>query len=418
MEQHIKTFDALVLDATLRQSLVTVRSLGKRGYAVAGLASASDIPTFSSRYCQQKIVSPSQEGTLAYLDDLEQWLDNHQTGVLIASSDATISLLRHYRDRLARRVHIALAQDPALGIAINKEQTLHIARQLGLGVPLGIPVRSVHDVSAALTEVGLPAVVKPAESWIQVDVQGQGTRFMSYLVTTADEAKKAVESLTYSGGTTLFQQFLPGRREAISFLYANGQVYARFAQWAKRTEPPLGGTSVLRQSIAVPEDTGVQAERLIREIALDGYSEVEFRRDSAGRPYLMEINPRLSASVEIAVRSGVDFPYLLYQWACGEKIEQVTAYRTGAWMRYFKGDIMTTIETVKQRGRPGVTPPVQAVLGFALSCLQPMAYDGMDWRDPMPTLKATVGFTHEWVGGMMMKRFAGFKRNKKGLHSH
>jgi hypothetical protein len=59
---------------------------------------------------------------------------------------------------------------------------------------------------------------------------------------------------------------------------------------------------------------GEQAERLIREIDLEGYSEVEFRRDGNDIPYLMEINPRLSASVEIAVRCGVDFPHLLYQW--------------------------------------------------------------------------------------------------------
>src|SRR5213596_1719701 len=80
---------------------------------------------------------------------------------------------------------------------------------------------------------------------------------------------------------------------------------ARFAQWAKRTSPPLGGNSVLRQSIAIPADIGGDAESLVREINLEGYSEVEFRRDAAGVPYLMEINPRLSASVEVAVRAEI-----------------------------------------------------------------------------------------------------------------
>ncbi|MBV9708077.1 MAG: ATP-grasp domain-containing protein [Chloroflexi bacterium] len=132
-------------------------------------------------------------------------------------------------------------------------------------------------------------------------------------------------------------------------LYAHGEFYARFAQWAKRTDPPLGGQSVLRQSIAVPDDIGSQAERLVREIELEGYSEIEFRRDSAGVPYLMEINPRLSASIEIAVRSGVNFPHLLYQWANGERIDKVMSYRLGNWMRYLTGDIMTTIAALQQR---------------------------------------------------------------------
>ena len=130
-------------------------------------------------------------------------------------------------------------------------------------------------------------------------------------------------------------------------------MYACFAQWAKRTSPPLGGNSVLRKSIAITSDTGRYAESLVRDINLEGYCEVEFRRDAAGVPYLMEINPRLSASVEIAVRAGVDFPYLLYQWASGGPIERVAGYRIGGWMRHLGGDITTTLAALRQRGRPG-----------------------------------------------------------------
>ncbi|TMB75671.1 MAG: hypothetical protein E6J48_14840, partial [Chloroflexi bacterium] len=175
-------------------------------------------------------------------------------------------------------------------------------------------------------------------------------------------------------------------------LYADGQIFARFAQWAKRTVPPLGGQSVLRQSIAVPSDTGDQAERLVREIGLEGYSEVEFRRDGAGTPYLMEINPRLSASIEVAVRAGVDFPYLLYQWASGDQINIIKGYHVGGWVRYMKGDLATTILAVQERGRPGVAPPAKAILDFCASFCKPMGYDYVDWKDPLPAWTATVGF--------------------------
>jgi predicted ATP-grasp superfamily ATP-dependent carboligase len=271
-------------------------------------------------------------------------------------------------------------------------------------------VRSIDEVKEALREVGLPAVVKPIESWVWQEKADnndhRGKRITSQLVTTVAEAKLAVEELTSLGGATLFQQFLTGRREAISFLYANGMIHARFAQWAKRTEPPLGGQSVLRQSIAIPDDIGDQAERLVREIDLEGYSEVEYRRDSAGKPYLMEINPRLSASVEIAVHSGVDFPYLLYQWAIGDQIERVQSYRVGKWMRYLKGDIMTTIETIQQRGRPGVTPPIQSILDFCSSFFTPMRYDYVDLKDFKPAFIATRDFTSQWIGGAIRKRLA------------
>ena len=389
----------MILDASARQSLVTVRSLGRRNLTVAELDTSRHAPAFSSRWCTQGFVSSGAHGTDAYLSDLEQVLDRTEARILIPAHDGTIALLRRHRAQLERRVRIALANETAMTIAVNKEQTLAIAKRLGIAVPPSVSVGSADDVSRALKDVGLPAVVKPSESWI--GAEGQGTRVVSRLVTTPEEAVRAVSEHTRFGGVTLFQPFIPGRREAVSFLYANGEVYARFAQWAKRTNPPLGGDSVLRQSIAVPADTGDQAERLVREIDLDGYSEVEFRRDRNGVPYLMEINPRLSASVEMAVRSGVDFPFLVYQWASGEPIDQVDRYRTGGWMRYLRGDLSATAAAIRERGRPGIPSPLRAVLDFGASFLRPMGYDYFDWQDLRPAARATADFTRSTLGKML-----------------
>ena len=401
-------FDVLILDAYLRQALVSIRSLGKRGLRIAALNSNDVPPAFSSHWCQAGFVCPASEASEEYLDYLEQLIKLTGVQVLIPSSDSTLALLRKSRLQLEKNVRIALAEEPALAIAVNKQQTLEVANRLGLSVPQGILVRSIDEVKEALYEVGLPAVVKPVESWVwqeNIDTnEHKGKRIASQLVTTETEAKRAVEELTSLGGETLFQTFLTGRREAISFLYANGVIHARFAQWAKRTEPPLGGQSVLRQSIAIPDDIADQAERLVREIKLEGYSEVEYRRDSAGKPYLMEINPRLSASVEIAVRSGVDFPNLLYQWANGDQIDHVHSYHVGKWMRYLKGDIMTTIEAIQQRGRPGVTSPLQSICDFSVSFLMPMRYDYVDLKDLKPAFIATRDFTGQWIGGAIGKR--------------
>ena len=387
--------EALVLDASLRQSLVTVRSLGRRGLGVAAAETHDHVPAFASRWCQRGFVFPAREGTDAYQGILEHWLERTGARVLIASNDATIALLRRHRARLEPRVRVALAPEPAMAIAISKEQTLAVARRLGLRVPREVVVRDGGDVAAALKDIGLPAVIKPSESWLW-DGQ-EGARLGAQLVVTSDEARRAVEAVTRFGEAALVQPLLPGRREAVSFLYADGEVYARFAQWAKRTNPPLGGNSVLRQSIPVPPDIGRHAESLVRDIDLEGYSEVEFRRDAAGVPYLMEINPRLSASVEVAVRAGVDFPYLLYQWAIGGPIERVAGYRTGGWIRDLGGDITTLIAALRQRGRPGITPPLRTFVDFGLSFLRPTAYDYLYWNDPLPAIKASTAFTRNMI---------------------
>ncbi len=382
-------YDALILDAQLRQALVSVRSLGSRNLRVAAAETFDGVPAFFSKCCQQKYVIQAEEGTDSYFKRLLQILTTTGATVLIPSSDPTVALLRRHRKPLEQLTHIALAKEPALAIAVNKQQTLEIASKLGLLIPRGIHIASSSDVEAALGEVGLPVVVKPVESW--TGNEQQGARFTPQLATTLQSAQQLVEAMTRFGGTVLLQQFLDGKREAMSFLYARGHMYARFAQWAKRTDPPLGGTSVLRQSIPIPPDIGDQAERLVRAIDLEGYSEVEFRRDRAGKAYLMEINPRLSASLEIAVRCGVDFPRLLYQWASGDRIDEVEEYRVGKWMRYLTGDFVTTILSLRRRGQPGIASPARTLFDFGTTFFVPMWYDYLDWRDPRPLLPATVG---------------------------
>ena len=399
-------YDALVLDATLRQSLMTTRSLGRRGKRVAAMTSTSNliksrhVPTFASRWCQASYIAPGHEKQdelfVAYL---KQVLDTKGARVLISSADGTIEVLRRHRKEIERHgVRVALPREEALAIAISKEQTLKVAQQLGLGVPRNVLVTSVSEVAEAVSEIGLPAVVKPTESWSK-----QGTRLICILVTTLAEARLAVEKLTQGGDTVLFQQYLSGRRECVNFMYAHGEMYARYAHWTKRTLPQLGGESTYRQTMEVPEDTGEQAERLIREIDLEGFSNVQFRRDSLGKPYLMEINPRLIAGVEIAVRAGVDFPHMVYQWACGEPIDRVEGYKTNLWMRYLEGEVLTTMQAFEQRGRPGVTPTARALMEFVGTFFTPTLYDYFDWQDLHPVGTAVSEFA-DHVQRYMKKR--------------
>jgi predicted ATP-grasp superfamily ATP-dependent carboligase len=392
-----RSIDVLVLNARMRQSLIAVRSLGRQGLAVGAVDTMADVPAFRSRWCRRYFVSPAAEEAPASLTYLERLLYLLGAPVLISSHDGTIALLRQNRARLEKRTRIALASEPAMSIAMSKECTLQHAAQLGIRIPHSVLLTGLSDVPEAVAEIGLPAVVKPAEAWLASGLGGM--RMAARLVTTLDEAHRAVADVERVGATALLQTLVAGRREAVSFLYANGEMHARFAQWENRVTPPLGEGFVLRQSIPIPVDIGGQAEQLVRSIGLEGYSEVEFRRDAVGVPHLMGIKPRLSASVGIAVRSGVDFPSLLYQWANGDPIDHVSGYRTGSWMRCLQSDVTTTIAALAQRGMSGVPSSPRAVVALGLSVLKPMRYDYIDWEDPRPAVKAMADFAGEVTRG-------------------
>jgi hypothetical protein len=67
---------------------------------------------------------------------------------------------------------------------------------------------------------------------------------------------------------------------------------------------------------------------------------VEFKHDEKENvPKLIEINARFWGSLQLAVTSGVDFPYMLFQMATGESVEEPWEYRIGVQSRWELGDL-------------------------------------------------------------------------------
>jgi predicted ATP-grasp superfamily ATP-dependent carboligase len=303
--------------------------------------------------------------------------------------DASIEALRLRRSEVEQKSCLALANNAALDVATDKVRTLAVARQLGIPVPTGVTVHEFTELSDARRHFAFPVVVKPATSWAAASPR-QG-RLASQVVITDAELDKAVAKVLEAGTSAVLQQWVSGRREAVMLLNAGARICASFAQAAYRMYPALGGSSILRESIPVPPDIGEMAQRLVEEIGLDGYSEVEFRRDASGRPLLMEVNPRLSASVEVAVRAGVDFPRLIYSWAVGDRLEAADHYRVGVRMRWLGGDLLYLRQALREQGRPDVPSLRSALSAFLVDTFRPSAYDYFDLRDPLPATAAVMG---------------------------
>lgn len=210
--------DILMLDAELRPSLAAIRSLGRRGLRVAGLSidEVVSVPAFSSRWCQQKLISRAQIGTQDYLTSLEQVAISTGPRVIMAASAGTISLLRQYREQLEKHACIALAPESVLQVACNRVQVLELARTYNLNLPKIFTINDMAQVDEAMRVIGLPAVVKPEVAW---DAE-RCVRLEAKLVATPEEARSEIHSLLNSGNGALFQQYLPGLQESIGFLFA------------------------------------------------------------------------------------------------------------------------------------------------------------------------------------------------------
>jgi predicted ATP-grasp superfamily ATP-dependent carboligase len=383
-------YDVLILDADYKQSLACARSLGRAGLRVALGASSAQcspsprLPAFSSRYSARNVVLPSNAGDGAeFAAAVVKFVNDNPTNVVLPTGDASIAALIPYRKELAELgCTLALAPDSALEIANDKDRTLQVARDLRIDRPRSMRIDSIGDLTQVLAEFDFPFVLKPTISWT-----GQvPDRIAPVDVIDEAEAFDATQRFLAAGSAVLAQEWASGRREGVTLFIDRGKVLASCGHVACRTSPPLGGTSVMRQSIQTPPDTYSAAVRLVNAIGMEGVCEVEFRRDADNRPLLMEINPRLAGTLENAIQSGVDFPLMIWQWATGLTIGCVETHRIGVRTRWLRGDMYWLSHNWRRVDRPDTVSRVRALWTFCAEFARTRHYDYLDWRDIRPAV--------------------------------
>lgn len=382
------TTDALLLDAHMRQMLVAARSLGGAGLRVTLAESFAEwspqrpVPAFSSRFAGSTLTLPDHLRTPElFARALLAHLDRHPTRVLIPGSDGVIAALRPHRPAIERVTRLALASEAALDLVLDKDRTLALAAGLGIETPATVAIPEPRKCAAVLARLGYPAVLKPSTPFGPSGRQG---RLRGQVVSDEASAVVLTQRFLDDGARVLAQEFVGGRRETVKFFLVAGEVHAEFAQVSHRMTPVLGGASVASESVAMPADLRSRGLRLVRAAGVDGYCEVEFRRDMHGRPRLMEVNARLSGSMEVPRRAGVDFPRLLWQWAAGLPVDRCAGYRAGVRVRWLRGDYAWLRENLAGPATPDSLPPARALRVFGSEFLKRSHYDYVDASDLGP----------------------------------
>jgi predicted ATP-grasp superfamily ATP-dependent carboligase len=385
--------DALVLDLDTRAGLCIARSLGQAGRSLSVAARDGRASGLKTRYADRRVILPDPEADFeSFTNALVAALAEQPAGATIASIDASVEALHRNRESIGRFTAPALGEPEAVEIALSKERTLEVAVALGIPVPRSLPVSRPDELAAAGAEIGYPLVLKPVTSWRAVGSGGER-------VSPVDEMQRIGPGLVRPDAPVLVQELAPGARETIKLFRDKGQTLARVAMVIDRTWPPLGGSSVMRRTMVPAEDTLDFAERLISEVGLDGYAEAEFRRDAGGRPLLMEINPRISQSVELATRAGVDFPLMQLEWARGGKIPSPPSPVIGLRLGWLAGDLRLVLGSVagSPPPRPKLGPTLRSVGSDYL--LHRTHLEGLDLHDRRPVFGGLTFALRSLTGG-------------------
>ena len=330
--------NTLILDANQRSALAATRSLGRQGLRVITGDSTRRTLAGASKYSRSGVVYPSPSSTPGeFVDALAEIIQRERIDVLFPMTDITTALVLKHRQSLPP-VLLACPGFEIYDAVTDKSRLFKLAQELGLPMPTTHYIAAGELVGSKLDGLSFPVVLKPARSRVYANNRWMNTSVK--VARTRDELHELLSTHAwFRDYPYLVQEYIHGQGQGIFALYDHGRPLAFFAHKRLREKPPEGGVSVLSESVTVTQRQHDVAEALLTPLGWHGVAMVEFKVSVDGTPYLMEINGRFWGSLQLAVDAGVDFPYMLYQLAVGDKVEFSGDYRTGIKSRWLLGDL-------------------------------------------------------------------------------
>ena len=375
----------LVLDANQRSALAVTRSLGKRGIPVITTDETLQALAGSSHFSEQYFTCPSpRTKPEQFVKFLTELVKQQQIEILLPMTELTTTLLLSHQALFSSAIMPFPDIDTVDSLA-NKCSLMRMAESLGTPIPHTWYVDEPDHLPFSLDELPYPLVLKPGKSWLCRDAT-----WVRNAVRFAENPLVAKEILAsdpaFRGHPFMLQQCVSGNGEGIFAIYDHGKPLAFFAHRRLREKPPSGGVSVLSESMPINPIILAHARALLDKANWHGVAMVEFKVDEEdGTPYLMEINTRFWGSLQLAIDAGVDFPWLLYQLACGENPHPIENYRSGIRLRWLLGDVDNLYLTLRDQQTP-TKEKLAAILRFLTPAPLITRHEVNRWRDPGPFL--------------------------------
>jgi hypothetical protein len=352
----------LVTDGTSgqnRSTLAAVQALGSAGYRAAVTVSHPPSRAAASRFCHRVVRLPGVDDP-SYADGVRAALEEHEYVTVLPASDAAMYALglpgRHLLDKTTlAALASAAGLEPAPGVAFDDATSLR----------------------AAAADLDYPCVVKP--------VLRTGRRHLS---ARRFETPHELRHQLHLPGRLLVQPVVADGLHAVTGVMWRGELKVAVHQEHVRIWPRQCGDACY--AVTVPPDPALEKGLLALLADYDGIFQAEF----AGR-YLLDLNPRVYASMPLAVSAGANPVQILCDLLRGVDVDLLRG-RPGVEYHWWEGDLRHVFSA--WRSGELLLRATPSTLGLR------DAFDGSTrWvPDPLPVL---VRWQH--LGGQLAARLAG-----------
>ena len=243
---------------------------------------------------------------------------------------------------------LSISDPKAIEIANNKLKAYEFLQAKGIPVPKFYAVRSVQDYIVGCEILGYPS--NPVCLKIVDNSGSRGVRIIDakrdrYQIFAHEKPNSFFTS--YEDMLSILQsaekldemmlvEYMPGNEYTVDLLADHGKVL-----YMAGRENIVSLMSIAQESIVTKIDSAYEtSERVVEALGLDGNIGFDFMKNTDGVPVLMDINPRITATVSVIAASGLNLPYLRIKQLLGEPLPECDiVYGTRLKRRY--GEIYT-----------------------------------------------------------------------------
>ena len=339
------------------QGLANTRALGREGIPVIVVDKHNCIARYS-KYCTAFYRCPEYRSDefASFLIDLAK-SRNLEGWSLIPSNDHAVHTISRFKTELEEFYKVITPGLEIINKIYKKSNLLSIAESIDIPIPLTFYPKEIKDLDTLIALYSL--MVKGKEGLTFYKATGRKV----FIAHSLPELKSIYNGLpeTIRVEDTFIQEIIPseGPNKTISFtaFCIDGEIKSYWTGIKLREHPAKFGTATFCESILNPEVYGL-GKKLLKELNYTGVSEVEFLLDKHTNQYkLIEINARTWLWVGLAIKCGINYPLMIYNYLNQIEMEYPESYKVGVqWVNRvtdfiysFKSKISDLFESKKSQ---------------------------------------------------------------------
>lgn len=315
------------------QAISTARSLKGAGYIVGIWCDPKDYSTKSSAiairgFCHNDIDN----------HHLISFIKTNKFDVAIPMSDKICINLSKNKKQIESETNCCLAVPDyeTLLNAADKRKLMDFCRDNNIPHPKTISANDTQNYKNLI----FPLLIKPNHS--------VGARGIT-LVNDYDEFKILLPVIQEEFGECHLQEYISGNLPYYNvMLYrdSNGKCINHAILKIIRFYPLNGGSSSMCQTVDIPELRNL-CVNVLDKLNYHGFADFDVLQNENNEYKIIEINPRVPASLRGASISGINFPAIMCADVMKQEIPTYT-YHTGKTLRYLGLDVMWFMSSSKR----------------------------------------------------------------------